>query len=63
MFAPTIMRIKSFNPKLLLLLAVLLVVLAVWVYLHYKGKLDSIERDMQEMKKNLKTAYIIKQSI
>ncbi len=45
------MRIKSVNPKLLLVLALLLVMLVAWVYLHYKGKLDRIEQDMQEVGK------------
>lgn len=59
MFVQNIMRIKSVNPKLLLILALLLVVLVVWVYLHYQGELDRIEHDMQNMKKTLGKIYII----
>jgi|GEM_PF-2401553 len=53
MFVQNIMRIKSVNPKLLLVLALLLVLLVVWAYLHYQGKLDRIEHDMQNVKKTL----------
>ncbi|WP_177195213.1 hypothetical protein [Parapedobacter indicus] len=43
------MRIRFKYPGFLLLLAILLLVLAVWVYLHYQHNLDRIEQEMQKM--------------
>jgi len=43
------MRNKSMYPVLLLIFAILLLAVAVSVYVYYSGKLDAIEKDIQEM--------------